>query len=195
MKNGEQPGSVSGEIRLAHFGSCRVDLVSVVHRVAPRGTTERQILGIPQTGQNNAASDASRPPLDSESYRRLFCQMLPQLGDAGRVTFENQGITVFHNSSLETHRLPHMIEKGRLRKRFLVRVGQLKHRGLTAEVVRSKQNRNASAETTRGTVAVYFTAARVHNTEVAFPIHDFPAQLERSKHLCGSGTLFRSSLQ
>src|SRR4030095_7626326 len=59
MKNGEQPGSVSGEIRLAHFGSCRVDLVCVVHRVAPRGTTERQILGIPQTGQNNAASDAS----------------------------------------------------------------------------------------------------------------------------------------
>src|ERR1043166_450945 len=117
--------------------------------------------------------------------------MLPQLGDAGRVNFEYQGITVFHNSSLETHRLPHMIEKGRLRKRFLVRVGQLKHPGLATEIVRGKQNGNASAETTRGAVAVYFAAARVHNAEVAFAVHDFPVQLKDSKGLCGCGKRLR----
>src|SRR5258707_311251 len=109
--------------------------------------------------------------------------MLPQQGDAGRVNFENQGITVFHNSSLETDRLPHMIEKGRLPKRLLVQVRQLKYRGLPAKVVRGKQNGNASAETTRSAVAVYLATARVHNTEVAFAVHDFPTQFENSKCL------------
>src|SRR6266481_4298844 len=113
--------------------------------------------------------------------------MLPQLGDAGRVNFENQNITVFHNSSLETDRLPHVIEKGRFRKRLLVRVRQLKYRRLPAKVVRGKQNGNASTETTRSAVAVYFAATRVHNTEVAFAVHDFPVQLKNSKHPFGCG--------
>src|SRR5262249_15972401 len=112
-------------------------------------------------------------------------------GDAGRINFENQGVAVFDDISLDPDRLPRMIEKGRLRKRLLVRVRQLKYRRLTPEVVRGKQNRNASAETTRGAVSVYFTAARVHNPEVAFAVYDFPVQLKNSKHLFGCRRRFR----
>src|SRR6266576_3972790 len=113
--------------------------------------------------------------------------MLPQRGDADRVNFENQGIPVFYNSSLYTNRLPHAIEKGHLRQRLLVRVCQLKHRGLAAEVVRGKQKGNASAETPRSAVAVHFAAARIHDIEVAFAVHDFTTELENSKCLgrCG----------
>src|SRR5206468_11787386 len=146
-----------------------------------------------RAGQNNAASDAIRLPLDSESCPFSLRQTLSQIADAGRINFENQGVVVFDDSSLDPDRLPHMLEKRRLGKRLPARVHQLKHGGLTAEVIRGKQNRNASAETTRSAVAVYFAAARVHNTEVAFAVHDFPVQLKNSKHLFGCRTRFRRS--
>src|SRR4029434_3650985 len=107
--------------------------------------------------------------------------MLPQLGDTGRVNREDQGITVFEDGSFQPDRLPHVIEKGRLRKWLLVRIRQLKHRGVAAEIVRGKQNWDASAETAHSAVPVHFAAARIHDTEVAFAVHDFPIQLEISK--------------
>src|SRR5438046_9501359 len=93
--------------------------------------------------------------------------MLPQRGDADRVNFENQGIPVFYNSSLYTNRLPHAIEKGHLRQRLLVRVCQLKHRGLAEEVVRGKQKGNASAETTSSAVTEHIDSDRLAESQVA----------------------------
>src|ERR1700746_455259 len=127
-----------------------------------------------RAGQNTVESDAKRQALDSESCPFSPRQTLSQLDDAGRINFENQGIPVFHDSSLDPDRLPHVIEKRRLWKRLLVRIGPFKDRGLAAEIVRGKQDWTSSAETTRSAVAVYFTAARVHDTEVTFAVHDFP---------------------
>src|ERR1700745_1411294 len=61
-----------------------------------------------RAGQNNDASDAKRQALDSESRPFSHRQTLTQLADAGRINFENQGISVFHDSSLDPDRLTHV---------------------------------------------------------------------------------------